>query len=99
MTENNHSRELSSSFPVSCGTQNGDGFARHEGDTGEAVTYRASVSLDNEFNMHMLSPSDVWGVQLWLISIAFCGAASCTVFQKNSLKTFLNELQCVVRRG
>lgn len=66
-------------------------------------SHRASVSLDNTFNTHVLFPSDAQGMMISLISPTFYGAASCTVFQKrvtnNQWWTFVNELQRVTRRG
>lgn len=39
-------------------------------------SYHASVSLDNNFNMHLLSPFDTQGTKILLISLMFYGAAS-----------------------
>ena len=57
-------------------------------------SYHASVSLDNNCNVRLLSSFDAQGMKILLISPTFYGAASGTVFQKwvanNQWWTFVN---------
>ena len=59
-------------------------FASHEG-AEDNFSYHASVSLDNTFNMHILTPSDAQGMMILLISPHFKVLLHAPYFRRGSL--------------